>query len=634
MTPRTSALLTLPLLAATLSVQAASHRLAYSKAENVEVFVDHPDSQPWCSDDLKLRFVFSGAVDKAAIDRLLPKLGGLMGSQCPAATQLTWTASGPTGADALNGAASQATGWAARPAQPAVAKNTTSDAPSPSASPAPGSEAPPAANQPEVASRSAEIADAPQPEDEAAPGADAPALKQPAEPPVAAATPEPGPAQASTEEPAEAPTAQAKPFSVAGWQPAPPQEVLAKAGFLTEISDQNGCRFRLGFTPADGIDNVTAQSKGATCAPDGYAQGEGTLVLVRRDGVQVHDFNGSFLHGLEIRGDVPQLPVVGLDQGRNLYLLLHSEPASKVHYLIRLDHYSYGSYWNGGSASLVALTENRDLFRDLDSIRLTIDLATAYLTQSAPSLRGIHFYGVRDLVKGMQERDRDYWLYEIGLNRHYRTKQWEYNPARAQNHLFVFERKEAERQRQAELERKRKAQLERELAARQAEQQLQLYDQFREEVRKPETLYRRLLTDASYTPFGGGSYASMMRGNEQAYSQIVHLDGEAGSDWAIDYPYAAVLESGASQPELEDGWYLVKGKARLDGSQKDEQGLPLTRVTADSVQPCSEDGCADLLDPLSLVRHQIGDTQWTPELARQRIAQARPEHATQQGDDQ
>ncbi|WP_162988005.1 hypothetical protein [Stutzerimonas urumqiensis] len=635
---RYSVLLAIPLVAAAATAPAATHRLAYSKAENVEVFVDHPDDQPWCSDDLKLRFVFSEAVDQAAIDRLLPKLGGLMSSQCPAATQLSWTAADQSGAGPVSGTASQATGWAARPAQAATTEAVAgASAPvTESAPPAPASEASAPTQKPSTTPGAPELDAAakslPQAEPVPAPAATAPKpASQPAQPPVAQVVPQPAPIQAAPE-PSAVPAVSTKPFSVAGWQPASPQEVFAKADFLTEVSDQNGCRFRLAFTPQDGIANVTARSKGVTCGSDGYAEGEGTLELVRRDGVQVHDFTGSFLNGLEVRGDVPRLPVVGLDKDRHLYLLLHSEPASQVHYLIRLDYFNYGNHWNSGGRSLIALTENRDLFRDLNSIQLTLDLATAYLTERAPSIRGIRFYGVRDLVKGMQERDRDYWLYEIALNQHYRTKKWEYEPAGARNHLFAFERKEAERQRQAELERERKAQLERELAGRQAEQQMQLYHQLRDEARDPEALYQRLLTDASYTPFGGGGYASMMRGNEQPYNQIVHIDSEAGSDWAIDYPYAAVLEAGPNQPAVEEGWYLVKGQARLDRSEKDEQGLPLTRVTAASIQACNEDGCADLLDPLTLVRHQIGDPQWTPELARQRIAQAWPERAAQQGD--
>ena len=79
----------------------------------------------------------------------------------------------------------------------------------------------------------------------------------------------------------------------------------------------------------------------------------------------------------------------------------------------------------------------------------------------APKIRAIQFYGMRDLEKGLYEGDRDFWLYDISLSRHYRTQKWEYDPARADNHLFAYERKEAELQRRAELEREREAQRQR-----------------------------------------------------------------------------------------------------------------------------------------------------------------------------
>ncbi|WP_313477204.1 hypothetical protein [Stutzerimonas kunmingensis] len=620
-------------LAVAASAQAASHRLAYSKAENVEVFVDHADGQPWCSENLKLRFAFAGEADQDAIDRLLPKLGGLFASQCASATQLSWASVNSTGKTQASGNASQATGWVAQAAStaPAAPQPAAEQAPAPTVAQAPA-EAPasaapaaretaPATAEPEPAKPTQAQAEAPQPQAASpAPVADA----QPAEP---AETPVPA-AQAVAAAPVVA-----KEFSVGGWQPPLARDVFAKADFITEIADQNGCRFRLGFKPEDDIANISATSSGVTCGPDGYAQGSGSLTLNRRDGVRLHQFKGSFLDGLEIYDEAPRLPVVGIDQRKNLLLLLHSEPASKVHYLLRMGH-SYNGHWNAGSVTLIALTENRELFRDLESIRRTIDLATAHLDKSAPKIRAIHFYGMRDLEKGLHEGDRDFWLYDISLSRHYRTQKWEYDPARADNHLFAYERKEAELQRRAELEREREAQRQRELLARQAEQQLQLYRQLRRETRKPEELYGRILSDASYTPFSGGGYAAMMQGRAQGYSQIVHIDGKTDDGWEVDYPYPAVLETKDSEQNADKGWFLVKGEARLDASRKDEQNLPLTLISATTLQACSEKGCADLRDPLKLARHEIGDPDWTPEEAKSLIQQAWPERAELQGDDE
>lgn len=619
-------------LAVAASTQAASHRLAYSKAENVEVFVDHADGQPWCSDNLKLRFAFAGSADQDSINRMLPKLGALFASQCSNATQLSWTSVDSTGKTQASGNASQAAGWRTQAAgiasapQPAAKQaHAPIVAQAPTKAPAAASEtalvaAGPASAKPTQAEAETTQSSAALP----APVAAAQPAEPPAVPPVRAG-------QAVAVAPVIA-----KEFSVGSWQPPLARDVFAKADFITEIVDQNKCRFRLGFKPEDDIANISATSSGVACGPDGYAQGPGSLTLNRRDGVLLHQFKGGFLDGLEIYGDAPQLPIVGIDQRKNLLLLLHSEPTSKVHYLLHMGHnmsYSSSGNWNSDNVTLIALTENRDLFRDLESIRQTIDLATAHLDKSAPEIRRIQFYGIRDLEKGLHEGDRDFWLYHISLSREYRTRKWEYDPARADNHLFAYERKEAELQRRAELEREREAQRQRELLARQAEQQLQLYRQLRRETRKPEELYGRILSDASYSPFDGGDYVSMMQGHAQPYSQIVHIDGKTDDGWKIDYPYAAVLDTKNSKQDADKGWFLVNGKARLDASRKDEQNLPLTLISATTLQACSEKGCADLRDPLKLVRHEIGDPDWTPEKAKSLIQQAWPERA-EQGDDE
>ena len=423
-------------------------------------------------------------------------------------------------------------------------------------------------------------------------------------------------------------------FTVAGWQPPVPSEALAKASFLTEVTDQNGCRFRLSVKLEDSAQNVRAESQGVTCGSDGYAQGQGKLTVTRSDGVRLHSFNnGGFLDGLAVSGKVPNLPVAGFDENNNLLLSLLSEPASKVHYLLRLSR-NYGGSWNADSGMLLALTENRELFRDVDSIRRTIEVATARLDQIAPDISGLRFYAMRDLEQGLLKGNRDFWLYEINLSRQYRTRIWDYNLQHAQNYLFAFERKEAEQQRRAELQRQREEQLQRELLGRQAEQQLQLYRQLRRETRKPEELYQRISRDASYSPTGGGSYVSMLKGGSVDYSQIVYLGGKTEGGWEVEYPYEAVLDANDSEQEADKGWFLVKGKARLDGERLDKQQLPLTLITASSLLACQEDECADLRDPLTLLRHEIGDPNWTVEGARDVVKQAWPDRAVEQGDEQ
>lgn len=621
-------ILTLSLLALAVSAEAGTHRLAYSKAENVEVFAEHADGQPWCSPTLQLRFAFGSATpDAAAVGRLLPKLGGLIGNQCASATQLGWYSTNNAGQRLASGTATQASGWQAQletaPATaPAPAPVAAASAPAPAAAPAPA----PVAAAPATAP-AAEPVSTPAPAVASAPAA-APAAPAPVAEAAVPAVTEQAPAVAPVAAPAS------PDFAVSGWQPPLQRDVLAKADFLTEVADQNGCRFRLNLKLEDGVQNVRAESKGVTCGPDGYAQGKGQLTINRSDGVLLHSFNrGGFLAGLELTGDVPNLPVVGFDNNKNLLLLLHSEPASKVHYLLRLGR-NYGGHWNADSANLIALTENRELFRDVENIRRTIDIATSRIDQSAPGIDSLRFYAMRDLDNGLFKGNRDFWMYEINLGRQYRTRVWDYNPQHAENYLFAFERKEAEQLRQAELQRQREEQRQRELLGQQAEQQLQLYRQLRRETRKPEELYQRISSDASYSPFSGGSYAAMLKGSAVNYSQIVYIGGKTDGGWEIEYPYQAVLSTDDSEQDADKGWFLVKGKARLDDERLDEQKLPLTLVAASSLQACEESECADLRDPLKLLRHELGDPDWTPESAKELIKQAWPDRAVDQGDDQ
>lgn len=90
---------------------AASHSLAHSRAENVEVFVDHADGRPWCSATLKLRFVFSAPPPAGAVERLMAKIGSLLDGQCPRAQSIDWSSTGAGGMRVAQGSASKAGGW-------------------------------------------------------------------------------------------------------------------------------------------------------------------------------------------------------------------------------------------------------------------------------------------------------------------------------------------------------------------------------------------------------------------------------------------------------------------------------------------------------------------------------------------
>ena len=110
----------LGLLALSLAAFAgdASHRLAFSKAENVEVFVDHRAGEPWCAPALQMRFAFGGEPSVEAVERLMPRLGGLLAKECPQAATAQWKSVDASGREARDGLSEKAGGWLAVATQP------------------------------------------------------------------------------------------------------------------------------------------------------------------------------------------------------------------------------------------------------------------------------------------------------------------------------------------------------------------------------------------------------------------------------------------------------------------------------------------------------------------------------------
>jgi len=122
MTMRGLLILGAVLTVASATVDAAAFRLAFSKAENIEIFVDHADGAAWCSPLLKVRAVHGGEPDQAALARLLPRLGSLLDAQCPAATRIEWASTTPDGRPVARGTSTKAQQWALRTdAMPPVA---------------------------------------------------------------------------------------------------------------------------------------------------------------------------------------------------------------------------------------------------------------------------------------------------------------------------------------------------------------------------------------------------------------------------------------------------------------------------------------------------------------------------------
>lgn len=604
----------LSLLALSVSAHSAdqSHRLAYSKAENVEVFVDHSEAQPWCSSALNLRFAFTGEANLASVERLLPKLGGLFGAQCPAASELSWKSLNQSGQLQAQGSASKAAGWVAQIAQsaaPAAAVPALVTEPAPVVA---------AVTAPAVAASVAV-----EPVSETSPPT-SPVLV--ADVPVPAPIAEVEPALSSVEAEPVKPVASVivDDFAVAGWKIPLESEVLAAATFLTVLQDQNGCKFRTSYKPEDIGAALSAQSAGITCGADGFASGTGELRVLRSDGVELKRFEGSFNKGFAIADGIAELPIVTFDDDGNMFMLLSSDPVSRVHYLVRATHSSYSGTWNMNSLLVVALTENVELFRQIESIRTTLFAPMSKLEKLRPRENYVQMYAMRDLTKGLKA-ERDSWLYEVRLQRSYRTKLWDFSPNDASNHLFNFERKQAQiAQREAE-QKAREEQRLREQLGYQAKEQLRVFQAMQEQSRNPKQLMASLVDDVSL----GNGYRALVRGQSADIRQVVHISGRGDGGWTLDYPYEALLTAVEAESEPDTGWYVIAGKASLDMSKRDQQDLPLTQIAASSLLACEEEGCSDFRDPLKLTRQRLNDAQWTPEDAKKQVWAAWPDENQQ-----
>ena len=606
-------LLALTLLATATAAQAESTRLAYSKAEDVEVFVDHA-AAAWCAPDLALRFVYGKPAEAVAVERLMPKIGALLGKQCDQAERLTWTATGSTDAR-LNGTATKATAWAAQVQNPATVAAAPAPAPvePPKAAPAEA----PAATAPETAKPATPpaVPEAPAPAAPAAPVAEST--------PVAPAKVEPAPAPA-----AKVPAGQiATDFDVAGWRPGDGEAELAKSDFMTTLKDSQGCAFRVPFKVEEDSRYLQVRSSGIRCE-NGLAQGEGELVLERSDGKQLQRWKGFFLNGLPLDKPLPPLRFVGFDSQKQALFLLASDPATASYSLLRLG-YSYRGQWSTSAPDVLFVTGNSEQFRQLDQIRPIIAKTQQQLDNLGTMIPHFTFLAVRDFTKGIfprpwnsNESSQDFWLYRVNVDRNWRSKAWQFNPEQATNYLFMWDEKQARQREQAAREREREARQARMQQAFRARDQLDTYERLTREARSnPQALLARQVNDVDYAPGSGGDYGDLVRGATHPVRLIARVTKTNSDGWTLDYPYPiqAQVPAGTS---AKTGWYVLSGTLQLDPKARDADDLPLTHLTAKVVQPCTSEGCSDLRDPLALARVQFEDPAWTPEAARQQLKDA------------
>ncbi len=665
---------------------ADSYRLAFSRAENIEIFVEHPAGEPWCSSKLMMRVVYGGEPDQAALERLLPRLGALLDAQCPQAASIEWTSTTADNRFVARGSSSRTEHWALRTEESRETADTATEpagsvaaappatvvTPPPSATPpavmppaaAPAVETPPT-EIPSVAAVAPGPVAPPVATAVLVPDASAPvdtvagagvetetiAAPPPAVPPTATAVSESAGAGASTRE--VEPTAIAG-FAINGWKPA--ERTPELAGMLVEMPDQNGCLVVTRFDVRQGMEYLTLKTEGLECGSDGYARGNGRLVLERSDGARIARTGSVWLtRGIPFTQEIVAVRIAGTDGQHTLWLHLASDVPTRTHYLLRARAVNQGGIgiWQV-DPQVDAVTDSEDRFRQADDIQAAIVMGLAALSESAmPGASSARVLFANDFHRGTVAGQADHLIYLINASRPIdrRTRQpagpWQYNLQQANNYLFQRDARLAQQRRMEEqrlaqqqlmeerrlaqqklMEERREAERRRNELIRQVNAErrsLQTYHQLVAEAEHdPGGLRSRIESDVAYEPMSGGGYAALLGGGEAAISRIVRVSGRDGDDARVDWPYEMRI---VGQRGLANGWYRLQGVVTLDRKRRDGEDLPLTLVNPSEggVTRCERDGCADLVNPLAVTRAMLGEPEWTPEAAELRI-----EHLTRQ----
>jgi hypothetical protein len=366
----------------------------------------------------------------------------------------------------------------------------------------------------------------------------------------------------------------------------------------------------------------------------------------------------------------------GRRQIKAVWFGLRSDADSKSHYLLRA---ALGLTGQMGSSigvwqlspQLDVLTAQAEDFRQIASIRAAVDRALRVLPDSVMPDAAFTRLFFADDAQGLWIQDQDKLLYNIEASRQINGRtgkpqgDWRYDVQYARNFLFQREKREAERQRreaerkrqeeerlaqqkrqeeerlarQQRIEEERQARLQRQQEERLAQQQrmeeerkererlnqlrqqaraeqdnLRRYQELEQLAEKggPDALRQRMERDFSYGSFG---MTSLYSGGQDTIKRAVRVDGVKDGDATVDWPYPMRL---TGQKDLAKGWYWVTGERRMDAKQLDEDGLPLSLVTAmpEQIQACEQPGCTDIINPLALTRAHLGRSDWTPQAAQ------------------
>lgn len=404
--------------------------------------------------------------------------------------------------------------------------------------------------------------------------------------------------------------------------------------FLSTMQDQNDCKIVSVFNLGDEAAYLNLVSEGVSCSADGYAQGKGRLRLERSDGAQILR-TGELWFSDGLAFDTPALQlkrsdIVAAHDGRTVWFGLGSNAQAHRHYLLRANL----AQFRGGIGAwqlqpqLDVLTAQPEAFRQAAQIRLAVDEALAVLQQAIPDARQAYLIFADNAEQGIWQRNSQHQLYGINASRRYDYRtgkpqgEWRYNLQQAQNYLFQREARQAQEQRREEERKERERQIELGRQARVERDNLRRYAQLQALAANGAAQLRaQVERDLRYQPGSGSTYARLVAGGNDNLMRIVRVDGRKGDNATVDWPYPMQL---VGRKDLKKGWYWIQGTRRLDAAMLDDDDLPLSLVDVQDtgIHACEKADCEDFLDPLAIVRLQLGKPDWTPQAAQALIDSA------------
>lgn len=626
---------------------AESYQLAQSKAEDIRIIIDGATAETWCQPQVHFRFQGGANATEEGLATLFSKLDKVFAKTCPKAESLSWEYRDVNEKVQLLGQTTKANAWAYKPERlgTQTAATQSSDSDTAKAQPANTTTS---TTQTETSAVSTSQVTTTQPETavpESTTQSSAATVQETAT--ASANQNAQGVAKEAEAAPAVVPSTEVQRdylplgnFAVGSFKP-PTEEERKKllADFVTK-EDQKGCKLFSQFNFGSQEQYAQFQTEGVLCDEKGFLNGSGVIRVKRTDGASIiDDTNITFNHGLVFAKPFTKISPESLAYVRkgsygsdSDYLFsVGSDESLHSHYLLGTTlgfHYGLGFF---SVEKAYVLVDNLEDFKQANKLKLRIDAAIAHFDQVLPSTEDdFELLFVDDLSKHFENQyGIDGKIYKVSLTRKMRWTKNGYVPAgpwvvrdySVKNYVFEREAQIA-REKAREEELKRQAERERRIKrAREQQQLLAVYEEIKQSGlnsvdKAQEYLYKNVRYDSN-------DYHDFLSGDSASITTIMHIDKVDDKYAVSDWPYEMKI-SATGKNSFKEGWYVVRGYQKLDFSQTDSDGLPLTMVTPANggMYACQKEKCTDIQDPLVMMKILHGVSDWSPVEARKIIQEA------------